>query len=52
MNYSKTINLPQTSFSMKANLSQSENNWIEFWDKQKIYEVLKKQSEGLKNLSA
>ena len=33
---------------MKANLSQSENNWIEFWDKQKIYEVLKKQSEGLK----
>ena len=48
MNYSKTINLPQTSFSMKANLSQSENNWIEFWDKQKIYEVLKKQSEGLK----
>ena len=37
MNFSKTINLPKTNFSMKANLSVTENNWIEFWKKKKIY---------------
>ena len=35
MNFSKTINLPKTTFSMKANLSVTENNWIEFWKKKK-----------------
>ena len=27
MEFSKTINLPKTNFSMKANLSVTENNW-------------------------
>ena len=27
--YSKTVNLPQTSFQMRANLSQSEPKWID-----------------------
>ena len=44
MNFSKTINLPKTTFSMKANLSVTENNWIEFWKKKKIYEEVKKKS--------
>ena len=31
--YSKTINLPATKFSMKANLSKTEVSWIDFWQK-------------------
>ena len=41
-NYSKTINLPKTKFSMKANLSEKETQWLEFWHKNKIYDNLKK----------
>ena len=41
-NYSKTINLPKTNFSMKANLSEKETQWLEFWHKNKIYYKLKK----------
>lgn len=41
-NYSKTINLPKTNFSMKANLSEKETQWLEFWHKNKIYDKLKK----------
>ena len=41
MNFSKTINLPKTNFSMKANLSATENNWIEFWKKKKSTGKLK-----------
>ncbi len=49
MNFSKTINLPKTNFSMKANLSATENNWIEFWKKKKIYwEIKNKSSKSLK----
>ena len=41
-NYSKTINLPKTNFSMKANLSEKETQWLGFWHKNKIYDKLKK----------
>ena len=40
-NFSKTINLPSTNFSMKANLSETETNWIKFWKEEKIYKKLK-----------
>ena len=40
-NYSKTINLPKTNFSMKANLSEKETHWLEFWQKNRIYNKLK-----------
>ena len=43
--YSKTISLPSTKFAMKANLSQKEMNWIEFWTKNTIYEKLKQKSK-------
>ena len=36
--YSKTINLPATKFSMKANLSQTEMRWMDFWKEKKIIE--------------
>ena len=44
-NYSKTINLPKTNFSMKANLSEKETQWLEFWHKNKIYDKLKKKNK-------
>ena len=43
--YSKTINLPATKFSMKANLSQTEMSWIDFWQDKKIIEKKKKITE-------
>ncbi|MFL2661038.1 MAG: isoleucine--tRNA ligase [Alphaproteobacteria bacterium] len=46
--YSKTINLPKTDFSMKANLSEKEISWLEFWKKKKVYENLKKNNKNNK----
>ena len=43
-NFSKTINLPSTNFSMKANLSKTEENWIKFWKEKNIYKKLKNDS--------
>ena len=40
--YSKTIKLPFTNLSMKANLAQKEKDWLSFWEKNKIYSLLKK----------
>ena len=48
MEFSKTINLPKTNFSMKANLSITENNWLKFWEEEKIYEHLKKNASNFK----
>lgn len=36
--YSKTLNLPKTSFKMKANLPQKEGLQLRDWEKAKIYE--------------
>ena len=36
--YSKTIHLPNTHFSMRANLSKNEPKWISFWIQNKIRE--------------
>ena len=44
-NYSKTINLPKTNFSMKANLSEKETQWLEFWHENEIYDKLKKKNK-------
>lgn len=38
--YKETLNLPQTDFPMKANLSQKEPEIIKFWEENKIYEKL------------
>lgn len=43
--YSKTINLPATKFSMKANLSKTEVSWIDFWQNEKIIEKQRKITE-------
>ncbi|PPR43079.1 MAG: Isoleucine--tRNA ligase, partial [Alphaproteobacteria bacterium MarineAlpha8_Bin1] len=42
--FSKTIKLPSTQFSMKANLAETENNWIKFWKNNNLYKNLKEES--------
>ncbi|UCH80641.1 MAG: isoleucine--tRNA ligase [Nitrospiraceae bacterium] len=44
--YKDTLNLPQTSFPMKANLARKEKELLEYWDKNRIY--LKMQQKGSK----
>ncbi|MCH7602366.1 MAG: class I tRNA ligase family protein, partial [Planctomycetes bacterium] len=39
-NYKKTLNLPKTSFPMKANLAQNEPASEKRWDKGKLYETI------------
>lgn len=48
MEYKNTIFLPKTSFEMRANLPKKEPIIIEEWNKQKIYEQLRKKSKGRK----
>ncbi|MCD6459214.1 isoleucine--tRNA ligase [bacterium] len=40
MEYKKTINLPQTSFPMKANLAQKEPNILKNWQSEKIDKIV------------
>ena len=44
MDYRATLNLPQTSFKMKANLSQKEPMYLKRWEKEDLYGQL--QEEG------
>ncbi len=37
MDYKKSINLPKTSFSMKANLAQREPQWLKQWEAEDRY---------------
>ncbi|MDH3390281.1 MAG: isoleucine--tRNA ligase [Desulfobulbaceae bacterium] len=37
MDYRGTLNLPQTSFKMKANLSQKEPEFLKQWEKEDLY---------------
>ncbi len=40
MDWKDTLNLPKTSFPMKANLVEREPSFLEFWEKEKIYEKM------------
>jgi isoleucyl-tRNA synthetase len=42
----KTLNLPQTRFPMKANLSQREPEFLKFWDQLDVYGKLRSAKEG------
>ncbi len=42
----KTLNLPKTDFSMKANLPQNEPKWLERWDKMEIYQRIRESRKG------
>ena len=41
-----TLNLPQTRFSMKANLPQNEPQWLENWGKQDLYGQIREARKG------
>jgi len=44
--YKKTLNLPQTTFAMKANLPQNEPKRLEQWRGMNLYELIRRKSEG------
>ena len=46
MDYRATLNLPQTKFNMKANLSQKEPLYLKRWEKEDLYGQIQKAAEG------
>ena len=44
--YKKTLNLPQTTFAMKANLPQNEPKRLEQWRSLDLYQRIRQKSEG------
>ena len=42
----KTLNLPKTDFSMKANLPLNEPKWLELWEKTWIYGKIRESRKG------
>src|SRR5512138_2436049 len=46
MDYKQTINLPQTAFPMKADLSRRERDVQKFWEEQNIHGRLRETARG------
>jgi len=46
MDYKDTLNLPKTSFPMRANLPQREPEMLKFWEEVKIYHQIERLSQG------
>lgn len=44
--YKETLNLPQTSFAMKADLAKREPEFLKNWQSEKLYERIRSQSAG------
>ena len=44
--YSKTVNLPKSDFQMKANLPQREPEFLENWEKNKIYHAIRQNNKS------
>ncbi|MFW6280695.1 MAG: isoleucine--tRNA ligase [Halanaerobium sp.] len=49
MSYKETINLPDTKFPMRANLSERELDFQKIWNENKIYEKAVENREGEKS---
>lgn len=45
MDYRETLNLPQTDFAMKADLSEREPVMLKKWEDNKLYEAIREQSQ-------
>ena len=45
MDFKKTLNLPQTDFPMKANLSKREPEILQKWEETRLYDRLREQSK-------
>jgi len=48
MEYKQTLNLPSTGFPMKAKLAQREPEQLAKWDRDGLYQKIRKASEGRK----
>ena len=48
MDYSKTLNLPETDFPMRGNLPKREPEIMEFWKTNDIYNKRQQKAEGKK----
>nr|NIQ01569.1 class I tRNA ligase family protein [Nitrospinaceae bacterium]NIR55585.1 class I tRNA ligase family protein [Nitrospinaceae bacterium]NIS86019.1 class I tRNA ligase family protein [Nitrospinaceae bacterium]NIT82865.1 class I tRNA ligase family protein [Nitrospinaceae bacterium]NIU45067.1 class I tRNA ligase family protein [Nitrospinaceae bacterium] len=46
MDYKETLNLPQTDFPMKANLTRREPEFLDRWTSENIYGQIRKKSKG------
>ena len=46
MEYRKTLNLPRTSFPMKANLPQREAQILNFWEEKRVYQRIREERKG------
>lgn len=46
MDYSKTLNLPQTEFPMRGNLPKREPEILKFWDEIELYQKVQEQTKG------
>jgi isoleucyl-tRNA synthetase len=46
VDYKDTLNLPQTKFKMKANLSQKEPEMLKAWAKEGLYDKVQKETES------
>ncbi|HNL25070.1 MAG TPA: class I tRNA ligase family protein, partial [Pseudomonadales bacterium] len=44
--YKETLNLPKTSFPMKANLAQREPQLLKQWQTQQLYRQIRQASAG------
>ena len=44
--YKKTLNLPQTTFAMKANLPLNEPKRLEHWGSINLYRLIREKSAG------
>ena len=49
MSYKKTLNLPQTDFEMRGNLSKKEPKIIEFWNQINLYSKLQEKNKENKS---
>jgi isoleucyl-tRNA synthetase len=48
MDYKDTLNLPKTDFPMKADLVKREPEMIEKWEREKLYDMIRRSSKGRK----
>lgn len=46
MDYSKTVNLPQTDFPMRAQLPKREPEFLRFWDEIDLYQLVNQRNAG------
>ncbi|QCI17403.1 isoleucine--tRNA ligase [Buchnera aphidicola (Aphis helianthi)] len=46
--YKKTLNLPKTKFSMRANLTQKEPQILKNWYENNLYQIIRKKQENKK----